>query len=88
MVYQNTYRGVPIPDSTAGGNIFPIPAPEYNIHPPHRLYVDCDDRALSTLAVRMSIPKQATLPGTTSTIDYIIAIHLTSALKSEAGQVN
>jgi hypothetical protein len=26
MVYQYTYRGVPIPDSTAGGNIFPIPA--------------------------------------------------------------
>jgi hypothetical protein len=26
MVYQYTYRGVPMPDSTAGGNIFPIPA--------------------------------------------------------------
>jgi hypothetical protein len=25
MVYQYTYRGVPIPDSTAGGNSFPIP---------------------------------------------------------------
>jgi hypothetical protein len=29
MVYQNTYQGVPIPDSTAGGNIFPIPEYEY-----------------------------------------------------------
>jgi hypothetical protein len=27
MVYQNSYRGVPIPDSMAGGNIFPIPGP-------------------------------------------------------------
>jgi hypothetical protein len=25
-IYQYTYLGVPIPDSTAGGNIFPIPA--------------------------------------------------------------
>jgi hypothetical protein len=28
-LYRNTYWGVPIPDSTLGGIIFPIPAVEY-----------------------------------------------------------
>jgi hypothetical protein len=33
MVHQNTYRGVPIPDSTVAGNIFPIPGCDIKMEP-------------------------------------------------------